>query len=87
MVNVVWRPIRTEHPTYIAEAAQVGRCVGSVVLIIRDGDPKPYLVKCEVRSSTKVLLKVERYYVGLNAAIRRHYSLREQATELLHNCQ
>lgn len=87
MVDVVWRPIRTEHPTYIAESAQVGRCVGSVVLIIREGDSKPYLVKARVTGSTGVLLNVEQPYVNLNAAIRRHHSLREQATELLHNCQ
>lgn len=87
MLHVVWKSIRTDHPTYIAEAAEVGNCIGSVVLIIREGEPKPYLVKCLVRRSGTVLLKIEQPYVHLNAAVRRHQALRERATELLTDCQ
>jgi hypothetical protein len=84
MADVKWRDVRFTYGAMLAEFAQVGRSWGSVMLIVKHGEPRPYTVKCEVRDG--VNYKFEKPYVSMAAAVAAYTREKEKATERLAKC-
>lgn len=77
---VAWRDISRAEGAMMAELAMTQNCIGSVMLKVRQGAARPYVVSAGVRCEGKRPWKVTKAYQILNRAVAAYGLLKEEAT-------